>query len=76
VTPVYLCSSCHPHTFKRQVAPSPVPGAPRVGNYEQYHDILDRHKQKMADGERNMDDWNKGTDITIQSLYWKTGAFQ
>jgi hypothetical protein len=43
-----------------KAAPSPVPSAPKAGNYDQYHDILDRHKQKMADGERNMDEWNKG----------------
>ena len=24
-----------------------------------YHGELERHKQKMADGERNMDEWNK-----------------
>lgn len=44
---------------KPKAAASPVPSAPKAGNYDQYHDILDRHKQKMADGERNMDEWNK-----------------
>jgi hypothetical protein len=41
------------------VTPSPTPSAAKAGNYDQYHEILDRHKQKMVDGERNMDDWNK-----------------
>jgi hypothetical protein len=39
-----------------------------VGNYDQYHDMLDRHKQKMADGEQNMDEWNKSIDIDVQSF--------
>ncbi len=41
------------------MTPSPTPSAAKAGNYDQYHEILDRHKQKMVDGERNMDDWNK-----------------
>jgi hypothetical protein len=30
--------------------------------------MLDRHKQKMADGEQNMDEWNKSIDIDVQSF--------
>jgi hypothetical protein len=45
--------------FYLKAAPSPIPSAAKAGNYDQYHEILDRHKEKMADGERNMDEWNK-----------------
>jgi hypothetical protein len=34
--------------------------------------MLDRHKQKMADGEQNMDEWNKSIDIDVQSFVWKS----
>ncbi len=43
-----------------QVAASPTPSAGKISSYDQYHEVLDQHKQKMADGERNMDEWNKG----------------
>ena len=38
-----------------KVPPSPVPSTPKPGNYAQYHEVLDAHKQKIADGERRMD---------------------
>ena len=48
---------------KTKVNPSPIPSAAKLGNYRQYHELLDQHKQQMADGERNMDEWNKSSDI-------------
>jgi hypothetical protein len=63
---------CHWTVFilkKLKAAPSPVPSTPKVGNYDQYHEILDQHKQQMVDGERNMDNWNKSIDIDIKNLF-------
>lgn len=58
--------------FNRKIAkvpPSPIPSTPKAGNYAQYHGILDVHKQNMADGERNMDEWNKGEfDLIVRSM--------
>ncbi|CAF3681032.1 unnamed protein product [Rotaria sordida] len=48
-----------PSSAREPVAASPIPNVAKAGNYDQYHELLDQHKQKMADGERNMDQWNK-----------------
>ncbi|CAF2765027.1 unnamed protein product [Rotaria sp. Silwood2] len=48
-----------PSSAREQVVASPTPSAAKAGNYDQYHELLDQHKQKMVDGERNMDQWNK-----------------
>ncbi|CAF1193266.1 unnamed protein product [Adineta ricciae] len=48
-----------PSSARSSATPSPVPSTPKAGNYEQFHDLLDEHKQKMAEGERNLDEWNK-----------------
>lgn len=50
-----------------KATPSPVPSTPKGGNYEQYHDMLDQHKQKMVEGERNLDEWNKSIDIDLSN---------
>ena len=52
-----------------KATPSPVPSTPKAGNYEQYHDLLDGHKQKMAEGERNLDQWNKSSDIALLNRF-------
>ncbi len=54
---------------KLKVAPSPVPSAAKAGNYDKYHEILDQHEQKMSDGERNMDEWNKSICKDIKNLF-------
>jgi hypothetical protein len=59
---------------KTKVVASPVPSAAKAGNYDQYHEVLDRHKQKMADGERNMDEWNKSMCKNIK-FYFKNLLF-
>ncbi|CAF4682464.1 unnamed protein product [Rotaria sp. Silwood1] len=48
-----------PSSAREPAAASPTSSAAKAGNYDQYHELLDQHKQKMADGERNMDEWNK-----------------
>ncbi|CAF1068990.1 unnamed protein product [Adineta steineri] len=48
---------------RKPVVASPIPSTPKAGNYDQYHAFLDQHKQKMADGERNMDDWTKNNQM-------------
>ncbi|CAF1188713.1 unnamed protein product [Rotaria sordida] len=48
-----------PSSAREPVAASPIPNVAKAGNYDQYHELLDQHKQKMAEGERNMDQWNK-----------------
>jgi len=54
---------------KLKVAPSPVPSAAKAGNYDQYHEILDRHKQKMTDGEQKIDEWNKSIRKETRNLF-------
>jgi len=54
---------------KLKVAASPVPSAAKAGNYDQYHEILDQHKQKMTDGEQKMDEWNKSTRKETRNLF-------
>lgn len=55
------------NSFK--VPPSPVPNGAKAGNYVQYYELLDRHKQKMVDVERNMDEWNKMNQVPKASPY-------
>jgi hypothetical protein len=55
--------------FYLKAAPSPIPSAAKAGSYDQYHEILDRHKEKMANGERNMDEWSKSRWKNYRNLF-------
>ncbi|CAM4777694.1 unnamed protein product [Rotaria magnacalcarata] len=47
-----------PSSGRESAAASSIPSAAKAVNYDQYHELLDQHKQKMTDEERNMDQWN------------------
>ena len=48
---------------------------PKGANYDSYNDMLDRHKQKMVDGERNMDEWQKSMNSIIMDIDLKNFFF-
>ena len=48
---------------------SPNYVVPKARHYIQYHEQVDQFKQKIAENEKKMDEWNRGNTIINSPRY-------